>query len=161
MLKGYFVFCSPPILATFDPSLPAMLQTDASRLKKLGFALLQKHGNTWKLTQAGSRFITDTESKYAMVELELLGVVWAIRKCRIYLQGMQKFNVVVDHKPLESILNHQTMDMIDNPRIQRLKEKLSAYTFRTIWRKGKEHIFPDALSRAPCSDPIQGEPYHG
>ena len=151
------VLCSPPVLATFDPSLPTMLQTDASRLKGLGFALLQKHGDTWRLTQAGSRFITDTESRYAMVELELLGVVWAIRKCRIYLQGMPKFDVVVDHKPLESILNNQTMDMIDNPRIQRLKEKLCGYTFQTIWRKGKEHVIPDALSRAPCSDPAQDD----
>ena len=147
------VLCSPPILAPFDPKLPTMLQTDASRLKGLGFALLQKHGDDWKLTQAGSRFITDTESRYAMVELELLGVVWAIRKCRTYLQGMPKFDVVVDHKPLESILNDQTMEMIDNPRIQRLKEKLCGYTFHTIWRKGKDHTIPDALSRAPLCDP--------
>jgi len=47
-----------------------MIQTNASRLKELGFALLQKHRDSWKLTQAGSRFITDTESRYAMVELE-------------------------------------------------------------------------------------------
>ena len=126
------VLCSPPILAPFDPKLLTMLQTDASRLKGLGFALLQKHGDDWKLTQAGSRFITETESRYAMVKLELLGVVWAIRKCRTYLQGMPKFDVVVDHKPSESILNDQTMEMIDNPRIQRLKEKLCAYTFHTI-----------------------------
>ena len=126
------VLCSPPVLAPFDPRLPTTLQTDASRLKRLGFALLQKHGDTWKITQAGSRFTTDTESRYAMVELELLAVVWAIRKCRIYLQGLPHFDVVIDHRPLESILNNQTMYMIDNPRIQRLKEKLSSYTFQTI-----------------------------
>ena len=149
------VLCSPPVLAPFDPRLPTTLQTDASRLKRLGFALLQKHGDTWKITQAGSRFTTDTELRYAMVELELLAVVWAIRKCRIYLQGLPHFDVVVVHKPLESILNNQTMDMIDNPRIQRLKEKLSGYTFQTIWKKGKDHIIPDALSRTPCRDPTQ------
>ena len=149
------VLCSPPVLAIFDPRLPTTLQTDASRLKGLGFALLQNHGDRWKITQAGSRFTTDTESRYAMVELELLAVVWAIRKCRIYLQELPHFDVVVDHKPLESILNNQTMDMIDNPRIQRLKEKLSGYTFQTIRKKGKDHIIPDALSRAPCRDPTQ------
>ena len=47
------------------------------------------------------------------------------------------------------------MDMIDNPRIQRLKEKLSGYTFQTIWKKEKDHIIPDTLSRAPCRDPTQ------
>ena len=75
------VLCSPPVLAPFDPKLPTMLQTDASRLEGLGFTLLQKHEDVWKLTQAGSRFTTDTESRYAMVELELLAVVWAIHKC--------------------------------------------------------------------------------
>ena len=74
-----------------------MLQTDASRLKGLGFALLQKHQATWKLVQAGSRFITETQSNYAMVELELLAVVWAMRKCRIYLQGLPSFELIVGH----------------------------------------------------------------
>ena len=129
-----------------------MLQTDASRLKGLGFALLQKHQETWKLVQAGSRFITETESNYAMVELKLLAVVCAMRKCRIYLQGLPNFELIVDHKPLKSILNTQTLDMVDNPRIQRLKEKLSAFIFHTTWRKGKDHVIPDALSRAPCRD---------
>ena len=43
--------------------------------------------------------------------------------------------------------------MIDNPRIQRLKEKLSGYVFHVSWRRGKDHAIPDALSRAPCKDP--------
>ena len=43
--------------------------------------------------------------------------------------------------------------MVDNPRIQRLKEKLSALIFHTAWRKSKERVIPDALSRAPFRDP--------
>ena len=43
--------------------------------------------------------------------------------------------------------------MGDNPRIQRLKEKLSAFIFHTTWRKSKEHVIPNALSRPPCRDP--------
>ena len=97
--------------------------------------------------------MTETESSYAMVELELLAVVWAMRKCQIYLQGLSSFELIVDHKPLESILNTQTLNMVDNPRIQRFKEKLIAFIFHTTWRKGKEHVIPDALSRASCRDP--------
>ena len=40
------ILCSPHILVAFDPNLETMLQTDASRLKGLGFALLQKHQET-------------------------------------------------------------------------------------------------------------------
>lgn len=34
----------PPVLATSDPALPAVLQTDVSRLYGAGYALLQDHG---------------------------------------------------------------------------------------------------------------------
>lgn len=55
---------SPPILAHFDSKLEASLLTDASRLHGIGFVLMQNHGSkdlpTWKLVQAGSRFISDT-----------------------------------------------------------------------------------------------------
>ena len=88
-----------------------------------------------------------------MVELELLAVVWAMRKCQIYLKGLPSFELIVDHKPLESILNTQTLHMVDNLRIQRIKEKLSVFIFHTTRRKGKDHVIPDALSRAPCRDP--------
>ena len=58
-----------PTLAHYDPSKPTALHTDASRRKGLGYALLQKHADKWKLIQCGSRFLTETESRYAMVEL--------------------------------------------------------------------------------------------
>ena len=144
---------SPPVLAHFDPSLPTMLQTDAARLKGLGYALLQRHGDHWRLVQCGSRFLSDTESRYAMVELELLAVVWALKKCRIFLQGLPHFDVLVDHRPLLPILNEFTLDTIENARLQRLKEKTSLFNFTTKWIRGKDHVIPDALSRAPVSEP--------
>ena len=70
---------SPPVLAHFDSSLPTVLQTDASRLTGLGYALLQRHQTRWRLVQCGSRFLSDAESRYAVVELELLPVVWAMK----------------------------------------------------------------------------------
>lgn len=74
---------SPPILAHYDPALPTMLQTDASRLHGFGFVLLQRHNEVWRLVQCGSRFVTNTESRYAMIELELGAVFWAMRKCHV------------------------------------------------------------------------------
>ena len=144
---------APPVLAHYDPELPTVLQTDAARLKGLGYALLQQHGDRWRLVQCGSRFLSDTESRYAMVELELLAVVWALKKCRIFLQGLQHFNLIIDHRPLIPILNDYTLDAVENPRLQRLKEKTSLYNFTAVWKKGKDHIIPDALSRAPVEEP--------
>lgn len=62
---------SVPVLEQFDPSLETVLQTDASLMNGLGLALLQKHGDQWKLVECGSPFVTNTESRCAVVELEL------------------------------------------------------------------------------------------
>jgi hypothetical protein len=143
-----------PILQPFDPALPTILQTDASRTRGLGFALLQQSSDkTMALVQCGSRFVSDTESRYAMVELELLAAVWAMNKCRLYLIGLPHFTLVVDHRPLIPILNSKGLDEIDNPRILRLREKIIAFSFETEWTNGKNHLIPDALSRAPVQDP--------
>ena len=66
-----------------------------------------------------------------MVELELLAAVWAVKKCRLYLLGLPKFTLVVDHQPLVSILDKFTLDAVENPRLQRFKEKLAPYVFTT------------------------------
>ena len=145
---------SPPVLAPFDPSLPVVLQTDASRLNGIGYALLQDHGgNQHRLVQCGSRFLSDAEVRYATIELELLAVVWAISKCKLYLIGLQHFTLMTDHRPLIPILNSYSLDAVENPRLQRLKEKIAPYLYTAVWRAGKLLCIPDALSRAPVSHP--------
>lgn len=145
---------SPPVLAPFDPALPVVLQTDASRLYGLGYALLQDHGHGQKrLVQCGSRFLADAETRYATIELEMLAVAWAMSKCKLYLAGLPQFTLMTDHRPLIPILNSYTLDAIENPRIQRLKERISTFVFTAVWRAGKELCIPDALSRAPVSHP--------
>ena len=138
---------SPPVLPSFDPALPVILQTDASRLHGLGYALLQDHGNgQLRLVQCGSRFLSDAETRYATIELEMLAAVWAMSKCRLYLIGLQHFTLMMDHQPLIPILNHYSLDAVENPRLQRLREKISPYIFTAVWRAGKHLSIPDALS---------------
>jgi len=119
----------------------------------MGYALLQQHGEIWKLVDANSRWCTDTETRYSIVELELAAVEWAMRKCRLYLIGLPNFSLVTDHQALVSILDRYTLDAIESPKLQRLKERLSPFVFDTIWRRGKDHAVPDALSRSPVNDP--------
>ena len=144
---------SPPVLAYFSPELPTMLQTDASRRHGLGYALLQRHGDDWKLVQCGSRFISDTESRYSVIELEMLAAVWATAKCRMYLACCPKYVLLTDQKPLVPILNSRSICDIDSPRLLRLREKLLPDQFTAEWRSGAQHSIPDALSRAPVEQP--------
>ncbi|XP_042883428.1 uncharacterized protein LOC122260291 [Penaeus japonicus] len=124
----------------------------------LGYALLQDHsGGRLILVQYGSRFLTNTETRYATIELELQAVVWAMSKCKSYLIGLQHFSLVIDHRPLVPILNHYSLDAIENLRLQWLKMKISPYIFTSTWRTGKTLWIPDALSRSPVDRPTSDD----
>ena len=110
------IITGPQCLARYDPRKPIVLITDASRIG-LGFVLvhpevddlllnkdgylittsptsytIKKHPKG-RLITCGSRFISATELNYAIVELEMLALVWAVQKCRLYLAGT-KFELV-------------------------------------------------------------------
>ncbi len=119
---------SSPVLSFFNVKKPTRLCTDASR-QGLGFVLQQKQGEAWSLVQAGYRFLSDTVSRYAVIELELLAITWVIQKYQIFLAGMPHFQIITDQHPLISILNTQCLNEIKNPRLQHLKAHIMAYNF--------------------------------
>jgi len=148
------VLASPPVLATFMPDLETKLETDSSRLHGLGYDLLQKHPDGWRLIVCGSRFLTDTESRYASIELEALAIKYGIDKCRMYLAGMPHFTVVTDHRPLTTIFNKYGINDVENQKLAKIKATLqSAYQFTVVWVKGSDHGIADSLSRSPVDDP--------
>ena len=140
---------SAPTLSFFDPSRPTRLCTDASR-RGLGFVLQQQSDDTWVMIQAGSRFLPDAESRYA---IKLLAVAWVIMKCRLFLAGLPHCRVITDHHRLVSILNTHRLDEIESPRLQHIRTKIMAYDFTTEWVKGSLNTVPDALSQYPACDP--------
>ena len=141
-----------PTTLLLDITRTTRLSTDASR-QGLGFILQQKSGDKWTLIQAGSRFLSDVETRYAVIELEMPAVCWAIMKCRVFLAGLQHFEVATNHNPLIPILDTRRLDEVENPRLQCLKSRLMAYHFTAHCIKGSNHNAPDALSRNPISDP--------
>ena len=77
-----------PTLAYFNMTKPTRLCTDASR-QGVGFVLQQQSDTgQWTLVQAGSHFPTLAESRYAVIELELLAVMWSVIKCKMFLSGL-------------------------------------------------------------------------
>ena len=74
-----------------------------------------------------------------MTSLELAAANWAVEKCKPYLLGLSDFEIVTDHQALVSILNTKTLDEIENPRQQNMKEKIQQrYNFKVKWQAGKE-----------------------
>ena len=145
---------SPLIVKSYDPELPTALLTDASLLRGLGYALVQfDKSNRLRLVQCGSRSLTETESRYATVELECLAILYGVTSARHFLLGCQDpFRVLTDHKPLVGAFKRELSDTT-NTRIMRYREKLANYNFVVEWVPGKTHLIADALSRAPVFSP--------
>ena len=149
-VKG--ILCSDLVCKPYDPNLDIEIYTDASRIG-LGYILCQtdKSGHR-KLIRCGSRCLSDCEKRYAMVELEALAIVFAVQKCNYFLAGNSNnsIRIVTDHKPLLGVFAKDIRD-IENPRLQRLKEKVMHVPFKLDWIPGKDQCIADALSRTPFS----------
>ena len=141
---------SKSVVHPFNPDKETILLTDASRLHGLGFALLQmQDGNVnYSLIQCGSCSLTETQERYATVELECLAIQWAVNKCEFYLRGLPDFKILTDHRPLVGLFK-KSLHQLENARLMRMREKLTNNTFHVEWVEGKNHLIADALSRAP------------
>ena len=64
--------------------------------------------------------------------------------------------VLTDHKPLVVIFN-KPLQEVENSRLLRLQEKLSAYIFQVEWTSGKHNLIADTLSRAPYFPPDEAD----
>ena len=110
---------------------------------------MQQENDNVKVIQCGSRPLSSAEKNYSTLELELTAIVWAVQKCNFFLKGIERFEVVTDHRPLIGIFT-KNLNQIDNNRIVRLREKIVDQPFEVKWLAGKENVIADGLSRAPA-----------
>ena len=101
------------------------------------------------MVTCGSRFCSPAESRYHPIEGELLGVVWALEKTRMYTLGCDRLLVLVDHKPLIGLLKSRELGDIENPRLEHLAERCLRWRFRIEHVAGASNHGPDTLSRSP------------
>ena len=113
-----------PVLRFYDSDKELSIQCDASQTG-LGAALLQD-GQPLAFV---SRALTDTETRYAQLEKEMLAVVWSIDKFDQYTYG-RRVNMVSDHKPLESIMKKALASA--PKRLQGMMMRLQKYGINLI-----------------------------
>lgn len=132
--------CTSPVLKYYDPKEELTLQCDAS-LTGLGASLLQ---NGQPIAFA-SRALTNTETRYAQIEKEMLAVVFGLERFHQYTYG-RVVNVDSDHKPLESIVKKS---LLAAPRrLQRMMLRLQQYDYAIRYKPGNTMYIADTLSRA-------------
>ena len=92
------LLCSNMVIQPYDAHQATFLITDASRTRGLGYALMQKDAEgRMHMVQCGSCSLSETQQRYATIELEMLAIEWAARKCRYYLAGCPNIRVLTDH----------------------------------------------------------------
>ena len=145
----------------FDMTKRTCLRPDWSN-RGVGYFLLQQHCNCpsgipdccqggWRVTLAGSRFLSSAEQRYAAVEGEALAVAWGLEQTKYFTQGCDKLVIVTDHKPLVKLLGDRTLDEISNTRLFRLKQRTLPWRFQIIHLPEKTNHAADAASRNPSS----------
>ena len=142
-----------------DPTKRTFIRPDWCR-QGIGYFLSQKQCSCdsclpdcctdgWRVTLAGSRFLTSAEQRYAPIEGEALAVAWGLEQSKYFTQGCNDLLVVTDHKPLIKILGDRTLDEISNTRIFRLKQRRLPWSFDIAHLPGKTNSAAHATSRHP------------
>lgn len=89
-----------------------------------------------------SRSCSKTEKDYDARHGECLAFYWGITKFRVYLFG-KKFNVLTDHDSLRYLKE------CNSHKIGRWRVSLQQFEYSVAFRKGRENIVNDGLSRNP------------
>ena len=132
------------LLRYFDVTKPTYLFTDA-HISGLGAILAQGDSlETAKPVAVASRTTSEAERKYPQIDLEGLGVDYALLRFRNYIIGSpEAVTVVTDHMPLCSVFNGSRVGSI---RTERYKHRNQDVKFKVVYQKGKKNQ-SDFLSR--------------
>jgi hypothetical protein len=129
-------------LVHLQDDLPYAIYTDASKLG-ISSVLTQKSdsGETLVVSTA-SRVSTPVEQRYTTCEQELLAVVYALQKFRVYVVG-HPITVYSDNKALSFLKKCQ----LTSVRVTRWIIQLQEYDLKVEHISGVNNFFADILSR--------------
>ncbi|XP_046558199.1 uncharacterized protein LOC124267324 [Haliotis rubra] len=136
-------------LKFYDVTKPVTLTCDASK-SGLGAAVIQEgHPIAY-----ASKSMTKSQTNYAQIEKELLAILFACEKFHDYIYG-KRVTVETDHQPLITICKKPLFAA--PARLQRMLLKLQQYSIDLVYKRGKDLIIADTLSRAYLEDTSNNE----
>nr|GEY92440.1 hypothetical protein [Tanacetum cinerariifolium] len=134
-------FTEAPILIAPNWDLPVELMCDASDFD-IGAVLGQRHEKHFKPIHYASKTMNDAKTNYTTTEKEMLAVVYAFEKFRLYLI-MNKSIVHTDHSALKYLFAKKDA----KARLLRWVLLLQEFDFQVLDIKGAENLAADHLSR--------------
>ena len=139
-----------PFLRYYSLQDEVSLQCDAPETG-LGAPLLQLQQSV----SFASRALTQTETRYAQIEKELLAIVFACEKFDKYIFEPDVVTVETDHKPLEEIFKKSLCDA--PARHERMLLRLQRYNLEVRYKRGPLMYIADTLSRAFLKETLPSE----
>lgn len=125
---------------------PFILTTDASNVA-IGAVLCQLVDGKERPIAYLSRTLSRAEENYSATSKELLAIYFATKTFRSYLYGKQ-FTIYTDHEPLTKELRLTDA----TGRVTRQRLYLEQFDFTIIYKKGKQNVVADGLSRIPRAE---------
>jgi hypothetical protein len=127
---------------TLVPALPDftktfVLECDASR-KGIGVVLMQED----RPLAFTSKQLSERNHGKPIYKKEMLAILHAVDLWRPYLLG-QRFQIKTDHQSLKYFLEQ----CISSAKQQKWVTRLFGYDYEIIYKKGKDNVVADALSR--------------
>ncbi|MBW0531100.1 hypothetical protein O181_070815 [Austropuccinia psidii MF-1] len=146
-------FTIAPILSHLDPSLPTIVETDASDYA-LGAVLSQISDSGKHPIAFDSHKLLPAELNYEIHDKELLGIVWALKRWRAFLLSLSSsFEVLTGHSSLKYSMSSKILTCCQ----ARWAEFLSEFHFSITYLPGRLATLPDALSRRDDIYPERGK----
>ncbi|MBW0492158.1 hypothetical protein O181_031873 [Austropuccinia psidii MF-1] len=145
-------FTTAPILSHFNPSLPTIVETDASDYA-FGSVLSQVN-NSGKHPMAFESFkLLPAELNYEFHEKELIGIVWALKHWRAFLLSLfNSFKVLKDHSSLQYFMSSKILTC----HWAHWAEFYSEFHFTITYCPGRLATLPAALSSQDDMYPERG-----
>lgn len=141
---------SDQILVHFNPELPIVLETDASKVAVAGILSHRMRNGEMRPIAFVSRSLSPSELNYSVIEKEALAIIYSVIKLRQYLMGIH-FELHTDHKPLLAIFGeHRGLPVMASARMQRWAFILSGFDYHVKHIKGVAN-HADSLTRMPLS----------
>ncbi|MBW0590954.1 hypothetical protein O181_130669 [Austropuccinia psidii MF-1] len=145
-------FTTAPILSHFNPSLPNIVETDASNYA-FGSVLSQVNDSGKHPIAFDSRKLLQAELNYETHEEELLGILWSLKRWRAFLLSLSdSFEVLTDHSSLKYFMSSKVLTCHQAS----WEEFLSEFHCSITYHQGRLATLPDALSHPDDMYPERG-----
>ena len=132
-------------LKSIDEHTPFVVECDAS--DSTISATLNQGGRPVAFM---SRTLQGSEKHYPAVEKEATAIIEAVRRW-CHLLSRRHFTIITDQRSVAFMFDSRKRTKVKNSKIQGWRLELSAFSYTSRYRPGKDNVAADALSRAYCA----------